>query len=231
MNESVEKTNELIFNSLREKSSVKQDVYQLSKQRFADLKIVLQEFATVVNKKTQEFDNRLRIIYTDKGEFESQLQIAGDVLVFHLHTNVFLFDSDNSLWKTSYLKEDQTRGYCGIIHVFNFLADSFRYNRMNDLGYLVARIFVNRENHFIVQGKRQLGFLYNDFLNAELSPEKLMAIVQSIALYTIDFDLFTPPYDMVKEVSVMEIRELSDTLQMKTGKRLGFKFQADSDEI
>ena len=35
----------------------------------------------------------------------------------------------------------------------------------NDLGYLIGRIFINHENHFMVQGKRQLGFLYNDFIN------------------------------------------------------------------
>ena len=59
----------------------------------------------------------------------------------------------------------------------------------------------------------------------------MKAVVESIVLYTIDFDLFTPPYDLIKEVSLMEIKELSDTLQMKTGKRLGFKFQADSDDF
>lgn len=231
MEDSIKNTNDLILTSLREKSSVKQDVYFLAKQRFAELKKVLQEFAQTVGREASQFDDRLKVVFTDKGEFEAQLQVAGDILVFHLHTNVFLFDSDSTLWKTSYLKEDPTRGYCGIIHVFNFLADSFKYNRINDVGYMVGRIFVNRENHFIVQGKRQLGFLYNDFVNSDLTPERLMSIAQSIVLYTIDFDLFTPPYDMIKEVSVMEIRELSDTLQMKTGKRLGFKFQADSDEF
>ena len=29
----------------------------------------------------------------------------------------------------------------------------------------------------MVQGKRQLGFLYNDFMNSELTPEKIKEIV------------------------------------------------------
>ncbi|MFN3342661.1 MAG: hypothetical protein ACK40M_08190 [Flavobacteriales bacterium] len=223
--------NDLILKSLKEKSSVKQDVFYLSKARFSEFKKILAEFANLVGKEASKIDERLKVVFTDKGEYEAQLQVAGDVLVFHLHTNVFLFDSDHSLWKTSYLKEDASRGYCGIIHVYNFLSDSFKYNRLGDLGYLVARVFVNRENHFMVQGKRQLGFLYNDFINSEFSPEQMKAVVESIVLYTIDFDLFTPPYDLIKEVSLMEIKELSDTLQMKTGKRLGFKFQADSDDF
>ena len=50
-------------------------------------------------------------------------------------------------------------------------------------------------------------------------------------LYTLDFDLFIPPYDKVKEVSVFEIQQLSDKLKLKTAKRLGFQFKADSDSM
>ncbi|MFZ5553023.1 MAG: hypothetical protein ACOZCO_07900 [Bacteroidota bacterium] len=222
---------QLIVNALKEKSSVKQDVYQLTLERFDELKKVLSDTADFLSKEGQKIDKRIKISYADRGEFEAQLNVAGDVLIFQMHTNVFLFDSENQLWRSSYLKEDSARGFCGIINVFNFLADSFRYNRINDVGYLIARVFVNKENHFMVQGKRQLGFLYNDFINSDLSREQLNAIVQSIVLYAINFDLFTPPYDTIKEVSVLEMKELSDNMQIKTGKRLGFKFQADSDEF
>ena len=40
-----------------------------------------------------------------------------------------------------------------------------------------------------------------------------------------------PPYDAVKQVSVHEMTALSDNMQIKTGKRLGFQFSADSDDI
>ena len=224
-------TNDLILQLLREKSIHKQDVYANTLLRFNELKSNLNSLAKELSAVISKEDKRIHIQYLEKGEFECQFQLAGDLLVFNMHTNVFLFDNDHPLWKSSYLKEDSSRGYCGIINVFNFLADSLKYNRMNDVGYLVARIFVNKENHFIVQGKRQLGFLYNDFINSELDSTQLKAIAQSLLLYTLDFDLYTPPYELVKEVSVMEIKELSDNMQIKTGKRLGFKFQADSDDI
>ncbi len=231
MSQNTDNAYALIMQALQEKSSVKQDVYQLTEERFADLKKVLSELAIHLSQGISRFDKRLQATFIDKGQFEAQLNVAGDVIIFQMHTNVFLFDSENPLWRSSYLKEDPSRAYCGIIHVFNFLADSFKYNRMTDLGYLVARIFVNRENHFMVQGKRQLGFLYNDFINASLTRENLLAVVQSAVLYTLNFDLYTPPYDMVKEVSVMEMREMSENMQVRTGKRLGFKFQADNDEL
>jgi hypothetical protein len=49
--------------------------------------------------------------------------------------------------------------------------------------------------------------------------------------FTINFDLLTPPYQAVQQISVYDIRTTIDNMQLKTGKRLGFKFQADPDNI
>ena len=56
-------------------------------------------------------------------------------------------------------------------------------------------------------------------------------MVLSVILYTLDFDLLTPPYDQVNQVTVSEMNELNANVQLSTGKRLGFRFQADSDEV
>jgi len=223
--------NELIKQTLLGKSALKQDVYEKTRVHFTELKTILKDLSEHFIKEVSQVDHRIRISYLEKGEFESLVYFASDALLFVQHTNVFQFDADNPLWKTQYMKEDHDRGYCGIINVYNFLADSFKYNRANDVGYLIARIFINKDGHFMVQGKRQLAFLYNDFINSVLDKEKLMSVAQSIFLYAIDFDLYTPPYDNVKEVTLGEMQAISDMLQVKTGKRLGFKFQADSDDI
>jgi len=34
-----------------------------------------------------------------------------------------------------------------MISIYNFLSDSFKFNRVNDIGYLIARVFTNKENH------------------------------------------------------------------------------------
>jgi hypothetical protein len=120
------------------------------------------------------------------------------------------------------------KSYCGVINIYNFLADSFKYQRVNDLGYLIARLFVNHEQHFFVEGKRQLGFLYNDFANAVITPEKLQDIVETTIAYCLDFDLFTPPFDEVKVISLGQLEDESSMMSLKTGKRLGFRFQADT---
>ena len=118
-----------------------------------------------------------------------------------------------------------------MIYIYNFLADSFKYNRVNDVGYMIARIFVNIDSHYFVEGKRQLGFLYNDFPNKVIDRQAMKSIIESAIIYALDFDLFTPPFDEMQEVSVSQILEASENMRIKTGKRLGFRFQADSDQI
>jgi hypothetical protein len=222
---------ELILKLLEEKSTLKQDVYQNMLARFAEFKQVIRQTALELSEHMQKVDKRVTVAYKDRGEFESELQVAGDVLIFHMHTNVFEFDKTHPLWKTSYVKNTPEHSYCGMIVVYNFLADSFRFNRVNDVGYMVARIFINRENHYFVEGKRQMGFLYNDLSNGVMDMPAISSVVESIILYSLDFDLLTPPFDSVKEVSVSEIQEAANAMQLKTGKRLGFRFQADTDQI
>ena len=222
---------ELMFNLVKEKSVLKQDVFNNIILNFKVLKQVLKEVCDDLSTRISKVDERVIIEYKETGEFEAKVRVAGDLLIFQMHTNVFKFDRENSLWKTVYLSENDNRGYCGIINIYNFLNDSFKYNRYNDLGYLVGRIFINHENHFMVEGKRQLGFLYNDFANHILDKDKLKSIIQSAIIYCLDFDLLVPNYDIIKEVSVREINQRIDDSRIKTGKRLGFVFNSNSDSV
>jgi len=226
-----QKNQDLLFNLIKDKGVLKQDVFSNIILNFKVLKSVLKEIGDDLSDRIANEDERVIIEYKDSGEFEAQLRVAGDLLVFQMHSNVFKFNIENSLWKSSYLSENPNRGFCGLINVYNFLNDSFKYNRSNDLGYLIGRLFINHENHFMVQGKRQLGFLYNDFINAVIDKEKLKSIVQSAILYSLDFDLLVPNYDLVNQVSVNQVKQVSDDLKLRTAKRLGFVFQNNNDEI
>ena len=225
------KNQDLLFNLIKDKGVLKQDVFSNIILNFKVLKNVLKEIGDDLSDRMSNVDERVIIEYKDSGEFEAQLRVAGDLLIFQMHSNVFKFNLENSLWKSSYLSENPNRGFCGLINVYNFLNDSFKHNRSNDLGYLIGRLFINHENHFMVQGKRQLGFLYNDFINAVIDKEKLKSIVQSAILYSLDFDLLIPSYDLVNQVSVNQVKQVGDDLKLRTAKRLGFVFQNNNDEI
>lgn len=221
----------LILNALRTKSCMKQDVYHNTVALFEMVKELLQEIADDLATEVKGHDERLTVNFTDKGATACELRVAGDVIIFHMHTNVFKLDQSHSLWKSSYLEEDELRGYFGVVNMYNFLSDSFKFNRERDLGYLVARLFLNRDKKFFVQGKRQLGFLYDDLIANDLDRGRIKDVLLSVVLYVLEFDLLAPPYDQVNQVTVSEMNELNANLQLSTGKRLGFRFQSDADDL
>ncbi|HXC06244.1 MAG TPA: hypothetical protein VNZ86_15910 [Bacteroidia bacterium] len=226
-----ETSKEAILRLLKTKSSMKQDVYECTLESFKYFKAICKELAAELSKETGKNDKRVTVIYTDKGEFEVELKVAGDILFFYMHTNVFEFDRSHQIRKSSYVKEDEYRSYCGQINIYNFLSDSFKYNRVNDVGYLIGRIFVNREKHYFVEGKKQLGFLYNDFSKGIIDKDQVRKIVEASIQYSLEFDLFTPPFEAVRELKVAEVLETSQNMKFQTGKRLGFRFQSDPDSV
>jgi hypothetical protein len=220
---------EQIINLLKTKSLVKFQVHENTLKAFREFKSVARSIYQDIKTEASAIHKNISCSFHDKGDFEAEIKIASDLIIMTMHTNTFEFPRDHSLMKTSYVKEDETRSYCGIIYIYNYLGDSFKYNRMNDVGYLVGRIFINKENHFFVEGKRELGFMYNNFTGEPLDTMKIRQILESAILYSIDFDLLTPPFDQMKEVTVDEMLSYSNSLSISTGKRLGYRFEADRD--
>jgi hypothetical protein len=216
-----------ILNNLKDKSAVKQKVHDNTLSVLNDIKEILKELEVEFNTKLGKTDKRIKLDYTDNGIYSAQLKIAGDLIIVAMHSNVFEFDRGHGIWKTSYVQADNTASYCGIINIYNFLADSFKYNRMQDLGYLVGRIFINKDFHYFSEGKRQLGFFFNDFGNKVLDRESLTNMITLAINYTLEFDLLVPPFDTVKIANVEQISDRIQLSKLRTGKRLGFQFNAD----
>ena len=188
------------------KTNIKQEVYRKALSSFALLKEVLKELADEYREKLKnKVDDNVLPVYQEKGPFEAEFRLGGDMLIFSMHSNVFVFNREHPIWKLDYITANPMNSYCGVFNIYNFLTDSFKYNRMEDLGYLIARIFVNRENHFFVEGKRQSGELVKDFGSDEMTREYMREILEKAIQYAIDFDLLVPPYDQVKIVTVEQM--------------------------
>ncbi len=216
-----------IVETLVQKSTVKMAVYDHTFETFNMLKEILHELVNDLNPYLRELDRRVRLEYRDRGKFEAEVRLAGDVLLFSMHTNVFEFDRDHSIWKLSYVEKDGLNSYCGVINMYNFLSDSFKYNRAEDLGYLVGRLFINRDLQYFVEGKRQTDYLCGTFGTQQITKEALINIIQTAMQYTLDFDLLVPPYDIVKIATVSQMNTKVENSKLQTGKRLGFRFNSD----
>jgi hypothetical protein len=216
-----------IYESIIKKDNLKQSVFDNTRNTFNDFRDLVKSIVANYQKKMAKDPRKELLTFRDKGEFQFELEFASDILVFVLHSNVFEFDRNHEVRKTKYIQDDNARSYCGVILVYNFLSDSVKYGRINDVGYLVARMFINKELHYFIEGKREIGMLYSNFENSIMDKIAVNSIVESAMMYCLNFDLLTPPFDNIKEVTVSEVMENLEHMRIKTGKRLGFRFQAD----
>ena len=221
---------EQILKLLKDKSVMKQDVFKNTVATFDLLKQAISEIAQNLKQETEVIDKRIGVMVSETNNYVTQLKVAGDMLEFFMHTNVFQFDKSHVMFRSGYVKQNEYNSYCGIINVYNFLADSFKYNRSEDLGYLVCRIFINREMRFFIEAKGMMGSKYASFSEAPINKEQLIEVINDLIIYVISFDLFTPPFDTVKQVSVGEIQEKVSSINLRIGKRLGYGASAGTDE-
>jgi hypothetical protein len=216
-----------IITTLKEKSVLKQKVYDNTFEAFGIVKEILKSFAKETNTSLGNIDPRIKLEYTDRSNFDAQLKVAGDILFFSMHSNIFQFDREHPAWKTAYIQKNKYNAYSGIINIYNFLFDSFRYSRQDDLGYLIARIFINHEYQYLVEGKRQMGMLFTNYGNEAISKQALQIIISTAIQYALEFDLLVPPYDTVKIATVGQAEAKIQHSRVITGKRLGFQFNSD----
>ena len=219
---------EKILATIINKSTLKQQIFDNTFTTFNELKDVLFEIASELDDELDgKLDKRVRIEYRDRGKFEAQLQIASDLLIFQMHTDIFEFEDKHNIWQNEYVKDNRDNSYCGVINIYNFLSDSFKFNRNADEGYLIGRIFINREKRFFVEGKRQTLIRPAEFGSECISREALIAIMESAICYAVNFDLLMPTYEDRKRVTVDQFNTKMDNSKFVTGKRLGYDFNID----
>jgi len=80
-------TREKLIELLNTKSLLKQEIYASTKTHFKELKKNIQQEVEVLQPSIS--DPRIRMSFEDKGEYEAMMFVGSDVLVYHMHNNVF----------------------------------------------------------------------------------------------------------------------------------------------
>ncbi|SOD13272.1 hypothetical protein [Pedobacter xixiisoli] len=218
---------QLILNKLDNKASLKQEIYRNTVDVFAAAKKALSKLASRLHQDYTVNNPSVEVSYKDTHQFEAELKFSGDMLLLSMHSNIFNFEEGHRIYSSTYIKSNPNLSYCGVIYIHNFLADSVKYNRLADEGTLVARILINKEKRFIVEGEGQLGFLYESFSEEEISEEVLTHIFELAILDCIDTDLLLPPYASVKDITLHQKQTTLAASGYPTGKRLGYLFKSE----
>jgi hypothetical protein len=173
-------------------------------------------------------DRDITLEISIENENEFHLKVAGDMLVFLLHSNIVILPENHGYNTSPHVKENPMRKYLGQINVYNFMADSFKYNRLNDPGYLIARLFINHDQHFLVEGDGQMNFLFepvspNPVTHADISIFLQLAISQAM-----DNDLVSPPFPSIRQITLNQKMERSANMGM--GAKIGFQMSHNKDQ-
>ena len=212
-----------IINILKTKSKNKQLVYSNTKTFFENLKEKLIQTEKYLTDKVTSSNKEIEIKYLSSGNFEAMLQLSGETLLFNMHSNVFDLPKNHAFKNSDYLKNDVERSFCGMINIYNFLSDSYRYKRLNDEVYLIGRIFINKDNNFFVEGEKPIGFLFRDFPNQNVASDLIEKILSTCILYCLNDDLIVPDFNDYKIINIHHIMQMSNNQKLKTAKKLGYR--------
>jgi hypothetical protein len=216
---------DLIFDQLCSKSTLKQSVSRSTHRVFQKIENKALEISNYLSSRILPIDEHVKVEFKSQSEFEFQVKFSGDLLAFIRHSNVVTLPEDHVVMKSPYIKANPQNGYFGHIMVYNFMADTIKYHRLNDPGYLLARILVNNDNHFYIEGVRQLDFKYPDISQNVITDELLKEFIESAMLTAIDNDLVSPTYQDIQMISYNF--KLANQM-VSQGEKIGFQMMGKS---
>lgn len=210
-----------IAEQLETKSVVKQEAYRNLCNTFKAMESRAKFIVKRINEGLKNKDKDISINVTKVNAREFHITVAGDLLVFLMHTNIIVLNKEHGASKSEHIEENPMRKYLGQINVYNFMADSLKFHRLNDPGYLISRIFINCQNHFLVEGDGQLNFMFEKISSKEISETDIDILIQLIITQAIDNDLVSPPFPQIRAITLNQ--KLQKTEALGAGSKIGFQ--------
>ncbi|MCB2411201.1 hypothetical protein [Hymenobacter lucidus] len=213
-----------IFEGLQQKSIAKQAIFRNTRAAFDMLRLVSQELVVELSRKITPVDANVLIEYRPVNDMEFHIKFSGDLLIFVMHSNIVTFAEDYGPMASKYVEEDFRRRFFGHIMAYNFMADSIKYQRLNDPGYLVGRLLINIENHYYLEGVQQLELPDNDMADNLLTPDMMRLFVESAMIAAVNNDLIAPPMQDIQKITV---KQKVENQQVSRGSKVGFSFSSE----
>jgi len=206
---------------LESKSTAKQITYKNLLAAFNILRKEASRIASDLSAKAKPNDEDVTIYFREVNEHEFEVKLAGDLLSFVLHTNIVTFDPNSEVMKDPYITQNFVNRYFGQIMVYNFMADSLKFNRVNDPGYLVVRLLINHEGRYVIEGEGRLGALAGKISSAPITEGELNILVKLALTIAIENDLMAPPFPQVRFITLFQ--KMEKTQGLGAGQKIGFR--------
>lgn len=154
--------------------------------------------------------------------FECRLQVGEETLVIFLHPEIIHAQNVIPANAESYVKEDLNRLLCGMILVYTFRTESIQQNELDNPGFLLARIFINSEKHFYIEGRKPMSFLMNRFEEYEMTAEMIEDILLECISYSLQFHFYPPSFEDAFIISLGQKEMIESSHSNRKAAHLGF---------
>ncbi|MCC2546785.1 hypothetical protein LJY25_10050 [Hymenobacter sp. BT175] len=218
----------MIYEGLMQKSTAKQAIFRNTSAAFELLKQVSMDLSLELSRRITPQDANVVVEYRSVNEMEFHIRFSGDLLVFVMHSNIVTFPDDYGPMSTPYVEADFRRRFFGHIMAYNFMADSIKYQRLNDPGYLVGRLLINIDNHFYIEGVQQLELPDHDMADNYVTPDALKLFVESAMIAAVNNDLIAPP---LKEIQKISVKQKIENQQVSRASKVGFSFYSQQNQV
>lgn len=205
---------------LESKSTAKQTAYKHICRAFSILEEDSKRVVDELKRRAQPSDKDVTVDFNIINVQEFNVKLAGDMLIFVLGTNIVTLEESHPVMKEEYIRDNEVNRYFGQIMVYNFMAESLRYNRTNDPGYLLARMMINHENRYFIEGERELES-YNRISEGPITDGVLEKVVKIVLKMAIENDLVAPSFTEVKAITLNQKRD--HNLELGGAQKIGFK--------
>jgi len=210
---------------LENKSSAKQKAYKNICWAFSVLSSEAMRIVRELQGRTRPSDDDVTVEYTAINAHEFDVKLAGDMLIFILNTNVVTLEETHPVLSDPYMAENDVNRYFGQIMVYNFMAESLKFNRYNDPGYLLARVMINHECRFFIEGDRDLQ-IYNSISDEKVAEGILQQFVKVVLKMAIENDLIAPPFVEVKSTTLNQKND--HLLELGGARKIGFRMSYEN---
>lgn len=205
---------------LESKSTAKQTAYKNITSAFSVLAAESKSVVEELKRRANPADKDVTVEFNTVNGQEFDVKLAGDMLIFVMGTNIVTLEETHPIMTSDYIRENEVNRYFGQVMIYNFMAESLKYNRTNDPGYLLARLMINHENRFFIEGDKELES-YNQISDKAITEEDLKRVVKIVLKMAIENDLVAPAFTEVKSITVNQKRDHS--LELGGAQKIGFR--------
>lgn len=220
---------QLLKTKITEKTKVKLSVYKNLENFFSQLRDEAKKLSTILSDSFKDMDPPIAVSFAESPPFEFRMVVGGDTLVAVMQSNVVSFDESSPILKQPYFKAQKPHIFFGQILFYNFLTDSFQFNRYDDLGYLVGRAFIDVKGNFMVEGDRRLHYAFSSFKDCPCKASNASMLMIKALNAVLDNDLVAPEFQALELITLGQKENYS--ISANKASKIGFKAFSESQNI